>query len=121
MDIETINNNGNLIPYLICLFDGKFTKSFCTNSLTEESSFKLVKDVVNFLSSKKYKGYKIYLHNFAKFDSYLLLKILAKLGSCVATLHDGKLLQLSFKSKKMKSAIIFKDSFLLLPSSASRN
>jgi len=38
---------------------------------TEGSSFNLVKDFVKLLenNSIKYKGYKIYLHNFAKFDS----------------------------------------------------
>jgi hypothetical protein len=102
------------------MFDGINSYSLFNNNLTEGSEDVLVSDLINNLNQKKYKGYKIYLHNFAKFDSasaYFVLKPLANLGFCSALLHNGKLLSLTFKSVEMKHPITFKDSYLLLPSS----
>jgi hypothetical protein len=118
-NINDTQNINNLRMYLICLFDGKYSYSFFNNKLTEESSLNLVRDLVKIFNSRKFKGTKVYIHNFGKFDSYFLLKHLVKLGNCGVLLHDGNLLTLSFISNKMKPKcpIIFKDSFKLLPSS----
>jgi hypothetical protein len=71
------------------------------------------------LCRPKYKNYKIYLHNFSKFDGIFLLKHLASFlseGAIVdPIIHDGKLIQISFYFNEC--LIYFRDSYLLLPSS----
>lgn len=68
---------------------------------------------------RKYKGYKIYLHNFSKFDSIFLIKYLVNIGKCDPVIHKGKIISFSFKPnwKKDFGVITFLDSYLLLPSS----
>ena len=78
-DIETyIDENNNLIPYLICFYDSEKTFSFWLND------FKNVEQMMNncfqSLFIRKYHGYKIYIHNLAKFDIIFLLKYLAKIA-----------------------------------------
>ena len=40
---------------------------------------------------RKYKDYKIYLHNFAKFDGYFLLKYLSQIGQTSPVIHKVEL------------------------------
>jgi len=67
------------------------------------------------ICTRKYKNYKIYLHNFSKFDGYFLVKYLSKIGSCDPIIHKGKIITLKFNYNNYN--IVFKDSYLLLPSS----
>jgi hypothetical protein len=71
---------------------------------------------------RKYKGYKIYLHNFSKFDAIFLIKYLAMIGECDPVIHKGKIISFSFKPnwKKDFGKITFLDSYLLLTSSLSK-
>jgi len=67
---------------------------------------------------RKYKGYKIYFHNFNKFDSIFLIKYLVQIGKCNPIIHKGKIISFTFKPnwKKDFGYVTLLDSYLLLPS-----
>jgi len=118
MDIETVNINGTLIPYLICWYDGHTVRSYWNQDFKNFDH--LVSSMMGDLCIRKYRDHKIYLHNFSSFDGIFLLKALTKIGNCSPIINDGKLISLLFKfklSKKDNFTLQFRDSFLLLPSS----
>jgi len=122
MDLETININGKLYPYLLCWYDGINTKSYYNNINTTDSiviiNYKIknmINDMVNDLCIKKYHGYKIYLHNLSKFDGFFLVKYLAIVGIVDPIIHKGKIISINFNLNSNK--ITFMDSYLMLPSS----
>lgn len=80
MDVECYKDiNGLLIPYLLCWYSAKENKSYHINDY--DNSFSLVvKAAMSDLSNHKYKGFKIYMHNFTFFDGVLLMTELAKIG-----------------------------------------
>jgi hypothetical protein len=93
MDLETININNTLVPYLISYYNGNSSNShfifppeeFSNLSYLNEGELdqyvkSMVQDVMGEICIRKYRGYKIYFHNFAKFDGYFLIKHLAQLG-----------------------------------------
>lgn len=140
MDLETqlTETNKGLIhtPYLLSWYgfypnsDGileEITKSYY---ITDYKDFgDLLKNV--FKDLLPYKGYTVYFHNFAKFDSYFLLKYLIEFGEINPIIHNNKLISLTFTYNKNLSnleeestiedligtKLIFNDSYLLLPSS----
>ena len=69
------------------------------------------------INRKKYKGYIIYLHNFAKFDEYLLLKYLTIIGDCNSIIHKGRIISCKFVLFSSKYQVTFMNSLLMLPSS----
>ena|ERR1700692_2156899 len=75
------------------------------------------------ICKKKYKGYKIYLHNFSKFDGYFLLKYLSQIGNTSPIilpppgLGKGRIISTKFSLKDSKYEVTFLDSLLILPSS----
>ena len=92
MDLETIVVNNVHIPYLISWFDGVNIVSHFIENIPLHSQKELDKqilnmltNVINGLSQRKYKNYRIYLHNFANFDSIFLLKYLCGY-SCLQSL-----------------------------------
>jgi len=121
MDLETILINGVHVPYLLCWYDGEVTKSYFienTNPLNlEENILNMVRKAITDISIRKYKGYKVYFHNFSKFDGYFLVKYLSQLGFVDPILHKGRIISVNFLKKDTKYNITFKDSYLLLPSS----
>jgi hypothetical protein len=75
MDIETINTNRDLIPYLICAYDGsEYISAYSNNSLNQKALFNkfLNKLINNYLS--KNKRLVVYAHNLSGFDGIFLLK-----------------------------------------------
>jgi len=84
MDIETIsqivnNNNSILIPYLICWYDGK--RDIKHSYLIENGNIKnTIYNIMRDICIRKYKNYKIYMHNFSKFDALFLIKYLVEIG-----------------------------------------
>jgi len=79
-----------------------------------------VQDAMKDICKRKHKGYKIYLHNFAKFDGYFLLKYLAVIGDCSPIIHKGRIISCKFTLKDSPphmGEITFMDSLLILPSS----
>lgn len=133
MDIETIIKNGNggairlgftLTPYLLCWYDGGREQShsyFIDPSLGEASVKNMIYRAMRDICIRKYKGYKIYLHNFAKFDAIFMVKHLANIGECDPVIHKGKIISFSFRPnwKKGFGNITFLDSYLLLSGSLS--
>jgi len=77
--------------------------------------YRAMKDIC----TRKYKGYKIYLHNFSKFDAIFLIKYLVMIGDCEPIIHKGKIISFSFRPnwKKDFGKVTFYDSYLLLTSS----
>jgi hypothetical protein len=119
MDIETVLINNTHVPYLICWFDGLISNSFWIKNLNKEelesNIFELIKNAIKNLLSRKYKSYKIYLHNFSKFDGIFLLKHLSELGDINPVIHDGKFISITFNDEVHNHyEIVFKDSLLLL-------
>ena len=140
MDLETIDINNKKIPYLLCWYDGKKSYSYfldrpelilpkvnyfssklvSTKELDLEldnAIFNLIKNALQDISRRKYKNYRIYLHNFAKFDSTFLIKHLAVIGHCKPQIFKGRLISFSFSLFNSKIPLIFYDYYLLLPSS----
>src|SRR6266498_3704185 len=77
----------------------------------------MINDAITDICIRKYKNYRIYLHNFSKFDGYFLIKYLAQLGYCEPIIHKGKIISCNFTSHKHGVKITFMDSYLILPSS----
>src|SRR5918911_5780051 len=117
MDLETRKgDNNNLYPYLLCWFDGNIKKSYFINDYNNNFDL-LLNRVMTDLSIKKYDNYKIYLHNFSKFDGIFLLKALCNINNSIVDpiIHDGKLISIQFSYKNI--ILHFRDSYLLLLSS----
>nr|AAC33727.1 B type DNA polymerase [Cyclocybe aegerita] len=119
MDLETILINNKHIPYLLSWYDGNITKSYFIDSIEnniENNIENMISRAMNDICIRKYKNYKVYLHNFAKFDGYFLVKYLSKLGFIDnIIINKGRIITLKFIYNKY--SITFKDSYLLLPSS----
>jgi hypothetical protein len=117
LDIETFINKDNiLIPYLISFFDGQKSYSFY---LSEHKNVEeMMINCFFTLFVRKYNGYKIYIHNLAKFDIIFLLKYLAKVGDLEPIIHHNKIISLKVKfGSKNQYQMEFKDSYLILLSS----
>jgi len=131
MDLETISKidpsraGSTLIPYLLCWYDGKRDKThsyFIDPSLGDTSIKDIIYRAMTDICTRKYKCYKIYLHNFSKFDAIFLVKYLILIGECDPVIHKGKIISFSFKPnwKKDFGKVTFLDSYLLLTSSLSK-
>ena len=130
MDLETITYNNILIPYLLCWYDGKIKKHYfishpseikdyitLNEGNVESSVLAMVVDAMKDICKRKYKGYKIYLHNFSKFDGYFLIRYLSMLGVCEPIVHKGRIISCKFRLYESKYNVTFMDSYLMLPSS----
>lgn len=95
MDIETVNINGTLIPYLICWYDGHTVRSYWNQDFKNFDH--LVSSMMGDLCIRKYRDHKIYLHNFSSFDGIFLLKALTKIGNCKIIQKEGRLYSLQSK------------------------
>jgi len=119
MDLETVLIDNIHVPYLLSWYDGNITKSYYIKNLDpvtiELEILRMINRAIEDLCIRKYNNYRIYLHNFSKFDGYFLVKYLAKIGICDPIIHKGKIISLNFTYNNYN--IVFKDSYLLLPSS----
>lgn len=113
-DIETlIDSNQNLIPYLLCYFDGKKSFSFWIKDFKNVEE--LILFTLNSLLIRKYNNYKIYMHNMAKFDIIFLLKYLIKVGKINPIIHNNKIISIKIKyGPNNEYSVEFKDSYLTL-------
>jgi hypothetical protein len=81
----------------------------------------MILDCLNSVMSRKYNGYKVYVHNLAKFDIIFLLKYLVKVGNLQPVIHNDRIISLTVKyGKNNKYQIQFKDSYLILLASLSK-
>jgi hypothetical protein len=116
LDIETFIHENSLYPYLISFYDGK--KSYTFGLWDYEDIESMILDCLNLIMSRKYNGYKVYVHNLAKFDVIFLLKYLVKIGSLQPIIHNDKIISLIINyGKNSEYKIEFKDSLLILTTS----
>jgi DNA polymerase type B, organellar and viral len=116
LDIETYIDNNTLIPYLISFYDGKISLSFWIGDY--ENVENMILDCLKSIFIRKYNGYKVYVHNLAKFDIIFLLKYLVKIVNVQPVIHNDRIISLKINyGKNGEYQIEFKDSYLLLISS----
>ena len=116
MDIETIKENGKLVPYLICAYNGY--RSIESYGLNREELFKnFIHKLVHMIAPKALK-LTVYAHNLSGFDGVFLMNQLVAFGEVDPLVFNGKIMSIKvhlnidgFKGK----TIVFKDSYLLLP------
>lgn len=121
-DLESliIKKNGNYllhVPVAITVFDGVLSKSWCvkkTIDLIVESE-KILDDYLQYLILN-FNNYCVFIHNFSSYDSILVLKAIYKKFKKVDLItRDNKIYKIIVKEGG--SSLIFRDSYLLLPSS----
>jgi hypothetical protein len=66
MDFETRKIEGKQIPFTVGIFDGKEKTSFYLSDFKNDKM--MLKESIRFIMKRKYKGYKVYFHNFSNFD-----------------------------------------------------
>ena len=118
MDFETVVINNQHIPYLLSWSDGEHDNSYRNKGVYNEniSTFNdMILQCMDDICRDKYKNYKIYFHNFSRFDGNFLVKYLSKIGKCSPVIHNNKIISLRFTYQNY--TITFKDSYLLLPAS----
>lgn len=76
LDIETRTINNKMIPYCVCYHDG--CNSFSYYLSDYPSIENMLTTCISQILSKKYLGYKIYVHNLSNFDGIFLLRIISK-------------------------------------------
>ena len=79
----------------------------------------MIYNCVKDLLKSKYKGFKIYIHNFSNFDYVFLLDTLTKLGFCHPVINKGRFISLTLTFKTNDEnlkfyRIDFRDSLQLL-------
>src|SRR6266852_1020252 len=74
----------------------------------------MILDCLKSIMIRKYNGYKVYVHNLAKFDIIFLLKYLVKIGSVQPIIHKDRIITLGVNYGNNKYQIQFKYSYLLL-------
>jgi DNA polymerase type B, organellar and viral len=118
MDVETIQRNNKLTPYLICAYNGtEYITSYADSSLNQKALFKgfFIK-LLTFLNKKSIL--QVYAHNLSNFDGVFLLNQLVEYGKVDPLYFNGKLLSIKLKilgGEYNGKTIEFKDSYLLLP------
>lgn len=122
MDIETVKHDFQLIPYLICAYNG--FKSISTygevvdgviNQKLLFSTF--ITQLLTFFN-KNTKSLVVYAHNFSGFDGVFFMKHLLPFGKVDPIIHNGKIITIKLTLNLIgytNKTIIFKDSMLLLP------
>ena len=120
MDVETINQSGDLIPYLISAFNGSsYINSYATVVDGVINQQELVGSFISQLYtqfSKKGKTLTVYAHNLSSFDGIFLVRNMLTLGRVQPLIYNGRLISIKLRLSNGKT-IVFKDSFLLLPNS----
>ena len=121
MDLETRSIDNVMSVIAACIYDGNTCKSFYLTDYT--NSEELLKESITYLLQRKYNGFKVYIHNFSKFDAVFMLRIMAKMTTCEVKRclkRDSKIIDIKLSynlEAKRNYSIYFRDSLLLLPSS----
>ena len=89
-----------------------FFLSYYTNS------DELLVQAIKYLMQRKYNGYKVYIHNFGRFDGIFLLKVLTSLSNRIKPLKRETLISVKFYFGKYH--LNFVDSYALFKSSLSK-
>jgi len=123
-DIETyLDKDNNSVPYACGFYDGSKTFSYYLDkSLFENSEAMLLKCLEDMLKPQ-YNNYRVYCHNFSKFDAMFLHRIFHKYFKVSNIISkDLNIISMNIKVVKDKSIVKlqFIDSFCILPSSLQR-
>nr|YP_009690177.1 DNA polymerase family B [Porodaedalea pini]QEG56957.1 DNA polymerase family B [Porodaedalea pini] len=110
-------------PVCVSIFDGKLMKSFYLLDFISEEA--MLEASIKFLMVRKYKNYRINLHNFSYFDAVFLLNVLSNLATKIKPIiRDNQIIDLKFYFENNENnetnslyTLYFRDSYLLLPSS----
>jgi hypothetical protein len=121
MDLETRAIDNVMSVIAACIYDGNTCKSFYLTDF--ENSDELLKESLTYLLQRKYNGFRVYIHNFSKFDAVFILRIMAKMNNCEikrCLKRESKIIDIKLNFNldgKRKYSIYFRDSLLILPSS----
>lgn len=119
LDIETYIKDNILIPYAISIYNGTKSQTFYISDYNNVDE--LILSSLSSIMIRKYDGYKVYIHNMAKFDIIFLLKYLVKLGNVDPIIHNGRIISINFNyGKDSQYQIQFKDSYLILLNSLAK-
>jgi len=123
MDLETRTLDDKLSPVCVSIYDGKKKSTFWVGDFTSPEA--MLEKSIRSILIRKYRGYKIYLHNFSYFDGVFLLKVLSAMSDIKITplIRDDRILKISIqfdlnkgkKGSSYKGSITIFDSLLLLP------
>ena len=124
MDIETRTINGEMVPFCVCIYDGKKIKSFYLTDYLDSKT--MIIHAISYLIKSSNHLAKIYLHNLSNFDGMFLMSILTSIPKIKLDpiMKDGIIynLKLQWKSDKPNKNgkyatyyIEFRDSLLMLP------
>lgn len=123
LDTETyVDPNNNITPYSISIYDGERDRSYSFYITDFKCPEDMISTAINSILLRKYDGYSVYIHNFAKFDVFFIFKILIKLGNIRPIIHKGKIISIKLfyspnENNNRKYSIEFKDSYQILLSS----
>lgn len=113
MDLETRAMNGVLEAICVSVFDGKECQTFFISDYANSEQMLLAS--LRYLLQPRFRGYKVYLHNFSYFDGVFLLKHIPSVCQKVTPIiRDGRIISLKIKYGKNYLITIF-DSMNLLP------
>jgi len=122
MDIETISQDFQQLPYLICAYNGKESISsygeIIDGVINQNALFNSFINQLLTLFNKKSNRLIVYAHNLSGFDGIFLMRHLLQFGKVEPLLFNGKIISIEVKLNRvgyMNKTIIFKDSYLLLP------
>jgi hypothetical protein len=120
MDLETRIIQGEMTSYCVSIFDGNNHKSFYLTDFNSEKE--MLKNSITYLRrsrKRKYHNYKIYLHNFSKFEAVFMLSSITELSDKVnPIIRNGQFINLTM-SFANKYELHFRDSLLILPGTLS--
>jgi len=116
-DIETfIDENNNFIPYACGFYDGKNNFNYYLTDY--ESADEMLLECLKAMVQPQYHGYTIYAHNFSRFDSIFIFKLIHNNFNTKFTSKDNKILSLTIKPhSQSKIRLYFKDSLNILVNS----
>jgi len=119
MDLETltktVDGKSYHIPYLLCWSDGVNNHSYFVSDYKGDLT-KLVRAAFTDILNRKYRGYKIYIHNLGKFDGIFLVHLLLDAlrdAKVQPLIHNGRII--AIKVANNSCSVILKDSLLMLP------
>jgi hypothetical protein len=119
LDIETYIKDNILIPYAINIYDGEKSNTFLLWDFNNPED--MIISALKSIMVRKYNGYKIYVHNLAKFDIIFLLKYLVKLGIVQPIIHNRRIISINLNyGKDNKYSLHFRDSYLHLLNSLNK-
>jgi hypothetical protein len=122
MDLETRVLDDKLCPICVSIYDGQNKSTFWVGDFISPEA--MLEESIRSILIRKYRGYKIYLHNFSYFDGVFLLKVLAQMSGIKITplVRDDRILRIVMqfdlkggKGAVYRNSVTIYDSLLLLP------